>query len=74
MQVELNPLDVPTHASIKMPAGLRQDGFKAPPTMRLTDLPRDVVLALCNEMTAAVLATWDETATAEMIGQHVVQR
>lgn len=59
MQVELEPLPIPVHTYLKTPPGLRQDGMKPKPEVKLNALSRETLLTLLSEQHAAVLAAWE---------------
>ena len=61
INLELQPFAVPTDVTIKMPPGKREDGMKTAPSMKLTDIPEDVLAVLCEEFTTAVFAAAGKT-------------
>jgi hypothetical protein len=67
ISVELVPLAIPTHTSIKCPPGNREDDIfpNGRASIPLNDLEHDVVLALLSEMREAVMSNW---AKARMQG------
>jgi hypothetical protein len=54
VQLELNPFPVPTGVTVRMKPGLRQDGFRPAPELKLTELSPVVLDAMCEEFRAAV--------------------
>ncbi len=54
MQMDLVPFTVPDEVGIRMSAGLRQDGFKYLPSLRLADLPAETLAALCDQFRTEV--------------------
>lgn len=57
INLKLQPFSVPTHVTVELPAGKRQDGIKPAPTLALSELPDEVLEALINEFVEAVMAT-----------------
>ena len=55
ISLELQPFAVPTHVTVVMPAGKRQDGVKPAPTLALSDLSDEVLAALIEEFAANVM-------------------
>jgi hypothetical protein len=54
VQLELNPFPVPTGVTVRMKPGLRQDGFRPSPELKLTELSPVVLDAMCEEFRTAV--------------------
>jgi hypothetical protein len=57
----LQPFPVPTDVTIQMPPGKREDGMKAAPTLKLSDLNEETLAALCDQFTNAVFAAAGKT-------------
>jgi hypothetical protein len=55
INLQLQPFPVPTHVTISMPAGRKQDGIKPLPTLALTDLSDEVLSALIEEFATNVM-------------------
>ena len=53
--LQLQPFPVPTHATIILPAGKRQDGLQPPPQLLLKDLSDDALAALIEEFATNVM-------------------
>ncbi len=49
------PFPVPTHVTLQMPPGKRQDGMQKPITIPLADLPNEALQALIEEFAVAVM-------------------
>lgn len=52
---KLKPFEVPTHVTLDLPAGKKEDGFKALPTLPLEALDEDTLNALIEEFALAVM-------------------
>lgn len=53
--LKLEPFPVPTHVTVQMPAGKRQEGMKQPPLLALSDLSDETLAALIEEFTENVM-------------------
>jgi hypothetical protein len=61
VSLELTPFEVPTHVTVKMPPGKRQDGMTPLPKLALNELDDEVLAALIDEFAAAVMAASNKT-------------
>lgn len=59
-ELEIQPFPVPETARLKMPPGRREDGMRPVPELRLVDLPRSTLEAMCAEFTSRVLTVYDQ--------------
>lgn len=55
LPLKVRPFDVPTHVTVELPPGRRQDGVQPLPKISLDNLPDDVLAALIEEFTEAVM-------------------
>lgn len=55
INLKLRPFEVPTHVTVELPAGRKQDGVKPAPTVALSELPDETLEALINEFAEAVM-------------------
>lgn len=55
LPLKVRPFDVPTHVTLELPAGRRQDGVQALPKIALESLPDDVLEQLITEFAEAVM-------------------
>lgn len=55
LPLKVRPFEVPTHVTLELPPGKRQDGVQALPKISLENLPDDVLAALIEEFTEAVM-------------------
>lgn len=55
IKLQLEPFPVPTHVTLRLPAGRRQDGMKQAPTLELSDLSDETLEALINEFVESVM-------------------
>lgn len=55
INLKLRPFEVPTHVTIEMPAGKRQDGVKPLPALALSDLSDEALQALIEEFAENVM-------------------
>lgn len=61
-KVSFRAWEVPTEATVDLPAGERQDGFKPLPTIPLVELDDDVVDALAQRWLANLYANRQRAA------------
>lgn len=54
ISVELSPFPVPTGVTMIQKPGLRQDGFRPAPQLKLSDLSPATLDAMCEEFRTAV--------------------
>jgi hypothetical protein len=54
-QLPIVPFDVPTHVTLRLPPGKREDGMRGPVVIALKDLPEETLAALIDEFVNAVL-------------------
>lgn len=62
--IEIQPFDVPESVSLVLPPGLRQDGLRPTPMLRLIDLPRSTIEAMCDEFKSRLLTKYEHAAAA----------
>jgi hypothetical protein len=55
INLKLKPFEVPTHVTIAMPPGRKQDGMKPLPTLALEDLDEETLNSLIEEFAQAVM-------------------
>jgi len=55
LPLKIRPFEVPTHVTLELPAGRRQDGAQALPKISLESLPDDVLEQLITEFAEAVM-------------------
>lgn len=56
LEVQLQPFELPTGVRVKVAPGLKQDGIRANPEIRIRDLPIGTLEALINEFKLSLLA------------------
>ncbi len=49
MQMDLVPFTVPDEVEIKLPVKERQEGYVGHPSLLLSDLPAEMLVALCDQ-------------------------
>jgi hypothetical protein len=54
-QLPIVPFDVPTHVTLQLPPGKREDGMRGPVVISLRDLSEETLMALLDEFNNAVL-------------------
>lgn len=54
IQLELNPFQVPSRVTVKMKPGSREDGFRPPVELKLTELSPVDLDVMCEEFRTAV--------------------
>lgn len=62
--IEVQPFDVPESVRLVMPPGRRQDGMRALPELRLSDLPRTTIEAMCAEFASRVITKFEQQCLA----------
>jgi hypothetical protein len=62
--IEIQPFDVPESVRLVMPPGRKQDGLRALPELRLVDLPRSTIEAMCDEFKSRVLTKYEQQSAA----------
>ena len=53
--IPINAFDVPTHVTLRLPAGNREDGMRPPVTIPLSQLPDETLAQLIEEFAASVM-------------------
>jgi len=56
IKIEIQPFPVPSHVTLVMPVGKRQDGMKQAPTLALSELTDDALEVLIEEFATNVMA------------------
>jgi len=56
-KLKLKPFPVPTHVTLEMPAGLKQDGIKSLPIIQINELALEAVDELAEEWLKALYAS-----------------
>jgi hypothetical protein len=64
--IEIQPFDVPDEVHLVLPpgSGLRQHGLRPTPSLRLIDLPRSTIEAMCDEFKSRLLTKYEHAAAA----------
>jgi hypothetical protein len=62
--IEIQPFSVPDSVQLVLPPGNRQDGLRPTPVLRLVDLPRSTIEAMCAEFTSRVLTKYEQQSAA----------
>ena len=55
LKLKLKPFAVPTHVTIELPPGRKQDGMQPLPTIPLSELDAESLAALIEEFSESVL-------------------
>ena len=68
IKVDLIPFTIPTSVTVKQKPGLRQDGMRLAPQLKLSELSPDELNAMCEEFRDAVFEAAGYVPTKMMSG------